>query len=257
VPKKKLPKTAVASGQAGVVVFCEGQECKVRWISTPAYAPCLRSDIAYIFSDATDTVTIEARSPEQAYRIMESEWEKDRCLHLLLILLDSSAHLYARRLASTSLETLLHSDSTQTFVCHRLYSRPLPATSDIAGPLEVATIQSLRLLWNLLKNLQQAQKRITDVRERWEMLDASLFGDFHLKNAFEQVAIEEGVFFGLGRISEQTDTRLAESWMTNPRFKDFENSSKILALWARPFLKPRIEPEPALQGRLFDDKQSG
>ena len=256
--KGKPRMTAIVSGQAGIVVLNKGLKCLARRISTPEYQPCVRSDIPYLFSDATDVISMQGKSPEQAYRIMESEWEKDRCLHLLLILLDASAFLYARRLASENLDGLLHSESTQTFVHHRLYARPLPASADLTWPLELAQDNGAKLLWHLLMSLRQAQSRIKDVRERWEALDSSLFGDYSAKHLFEQTAIEEGLFFDLCRTTTRFGTELTTTWMTNPRFKEFRNSSDILSVWTQPFLQPRPEPQRAVQWSLFEnERQSG
>ena len=123
------------------------------------------------------------------------------------------------------------------------------------APVTLARDNGAKLLWNLLMNLRQAQERITNVRDRWEALDPSLFGDFQAKYVFEQIAIEEGLFFGLCQNASGVGEELTARCLTNPRFKEFKNSGEILTVWSGPFLQPRREVQHSVQWSLFDDER--
>jgi hypothetical protein len=245
---------AIVSGQAGIVVVVSRAQTSFRRILTSDYQPCTRKDIPYLFGDASDVISLEETSPERAYRIMEGEWEKDRCLHLLLILLDGTAHLRARRLASQSLENLLHSETTVRFVHHRLYAHQLPGTADLGEATIFAMDEVAKLLWKLLINLKEAQSAIGHVRERWDALDESFFGGFLRKRIFEQIAIEEGFFFDLCSCRPGVGEELVENWLTNPRLKEFDRTGEILSVWTEPFRAPRREVQSVSQLLLFDDQ---
>jgi hypothetical protein len=244
--------TAIVSGQAGLVVLVNGSKCSCRRIANPEYQLCERGDIPYLFADASDVISIDAKSPEQAFRILEHEWANDRCLHLLLILLDRASHLYAKRLASAALEKLLLSETAQQFVLHRLYARPLPPSADPSSALALAQETGLKLVWGLTTRVREDQARITAVRARWDSIDPGVFGNFDGKSVFEQVVIEEGLFFALGHIEQARAKDLPAGWLTNPRFKEFENSEQVLMAWVEPFLPGRIEVKTATQLNLFD-----
>ena len=255
-PRKRPEMTAIVSGQAGIVVLLRRTKTSCRRISAPEYVPCHRRDIPYLFSEASDVISIVARSPTQAFRILENEWANDRTLHLILILLDRESHLRAKRIASETLEEFLAVPTAQQFVFHRLYSRPLPRCADVVEALALAQDSRAKLLYSLIGTLLEDQLTIREIRERWDQIDPMLFGGFDVKRSFEQVAIEEGLFFSLCRDGCRLSVEIVASWLSNPRLKDFENHDRILQLWVEPFVKGRKAATPATQLRLFDEDSS-
>jgi hypothetical protein len=251
--RKRHEMTAIVSGQAGIVVLFTRTKISCRRISAPEYVPCHRRDIPYLFSDASDVISIAARSPTQAFRILENEWANERTLHLILIILDHESHLRAKRLASETLEELLVVPTAQQFVLHRLYSQPLPQCADMVEALALAQESRAKVLYSVIATLREDQPKVREIRERWDQIDPMLFGDFEVKRSFEQVAVEEGLFFSLCRNDSKLSVEVVASWLSNPRLKDFENHDRILQLWVEPFVQSRKAVRPATQLDLFDE----
>jgi len=238
------------SGQAGTVVLIEGQTCMCRRMGEAEYRPCRREDIAYFFAEASDVIAVSGKSPEQAYRLLEHEWTLDRALHLTLILLDRDAHLRAKRIATERLETFLNAAETKAFIVHRLYARPLPASADVPDALRLCIESSRKTVWGMLTVLREDQQRIIAVRERWERLDEQLFGGHSEKRCFEQIAIEEGLFFALARAHP------VQRWFTNPRVKKLQYCERVINAWAPPLLAPPKVLPQSEQIALFPEHLS-
>ena len=259
----KLPRNrsarlrALLSGQAGVVVLVDGASCTRRMIGEIDYRSCRIEDISYLFGGASDVISVAASSPAQAFRILENEWAHDRALHLVLILLDHDAHLRAKRIASEALEQFLVVPTTRQFVLHRLYSRPLPASADIPEALRFCVDASGKAVWGLLATLRDDQAKIRDVRERWELLDLHLFGTAREKRLFEQVAVEEGIFFTLCRDPGGITEKAFSQWLSNPRLRMFPRRGKVIETWAGAFVLQRKSTTPAAQMELFDEASYG
>jgi hypothetical protein len=233
--KRPIKRISLVSGQAGLVVVINGPACTFRRIGQIDYLPCRRHEIPYLFGDAFDIISISGKSPAQVSRILENEWSQNQSLHLILILLSTAAHLHARELASDALEGLLAGDATKEFVLHRLYSRPLPETSDTTDALQRCVEAGRKTLWAILTRLRGDQSKISEVRDRWDRLDPDLFGGSGEKRIFEQIAVEEGFFYVLcqGQISS------TEHWTTNPRLEQFQNRKHIMEAWAGIVVVPR------------------
>ena len=217
------------------------------------YRRCRMEDISYLFGDASDVISVAAGSPAQAFRILENEWAHDRALHLILILLDREAHLRAKRIASEALEQFLVVPTTRQFVLHRLYSRPLPASADIPEALRFCVDASGKALWGLLAALRDDQAKIHDVRERWDLLDPQLFGTAREKRLFEQVAVEEGIFFTLCRDRGGISEKALSQWLSNPRLRVFPRRARVIETWAGVLVLERKPPVPVAQMSLFDE----
>jgi hypothetical protein len=243
---------ALLSGQAGVVVFNDGASCTCRAIGESDYRQCRLEDIPYLFGDASDVISVAGKSPAQAYRILENEWTQDRALHLVLLLLDRDAHLRAKRIASEALEEFLVVSTTRQFVIHRLYSRPLPSSADVSEALRLCMEASGKSGWGLISTVREDQSRIRHLRERWDLLDLHLFGTARDKRLFEQVAVEEGMFFSLCRDPASMTEKALSQWASNPRLKKFSRRGKVIETWAAPFVGQRKPPAVAAQMELFD-----
>lgn len=252
MPKRRLEgPRAIISGQAGVAVFVDGPRiCNYRRMGEEEYHPCRVEDVPYLIGDASDTIVVTGKSVAQADRILENEWKNDRALHLILILIDGGAHLQAKRVAADSLEDMLTTPTVHQFVRHRLYARGVPAAADLDEAVRMSSEYGGKIVWGMLVELRKHQPSIERVRERWELLDIILFGTVHEKRYFEQVAIEEGMFFGL--CVNTAGTEVLKKWINNLRLKGFRSRQEILEAWARPFSVERKDVKQETQGS-FDE----
>jgi hypothetical protein len=252
MPKRRsLGPRAIISGQAGVVVFVDGSKsCNYRRVGEAEYHPCRAEDVPYLVGDASDAIVISGKSAAQADRILENEWKNDRALHLVLILIDGGAHLRAKRIAADSLEDILTTPTVYQFVRHRLYARTVPATADLDEAVRMSSEYGGKILWGMLVELRKHQAAIERVRERWERLDIILFGTMHEKRHFEQIAIEEGMFFGL--CVSAVGNEVPKNWVNNLRLKGVRSRKEILEAWALPFAVERKDVDQETQGS-FDE----
>ena len=242
---------AIISGQAGVVVFVDGSKTSTyRRVGEEDYHPCRAEDVPYLVGDASDVIVISGKSAAQADRILENEWKNDRALHLILILIDGGAHLRAKRLAADSLEDILTTPTVHQFVRHRLYARNVPATADLDEAVRMSSEYGGKVVWGILVELRKNQAAIGRVRERWELLDIILFGTMHEKRQFEQIAIEEGMFFGL--CVNAVGNEVPKNWVNNLRLKPFLSRKEILETWTSPFAVHRKDVAKETQGS-FDE----
>ncbi len=253
MPKRRPQEAkAIISGQAGIVIFVDGREaCTFRRINEENISDCRRQDIPYLLGDCSDSIVVTGKSPIQAYRILENEWKNDRAIQLLLILIDGSSHLRAKRIAVGSLEEMLASATVYQFVAHRLYARPLPKDADLDEALRMSNEQARKQLWGLLTDIRTHQDMITNVRNRWELLDVGLFeNDYQGKNEFEQAVIEEGLFFIL--CTTQVTAEQPNIWSQNHRLRHFRLRKDVLTTWVSPFLTQKKDVMKETQGS-FDE----
>ncbi|WP_321476171.1 hypothetical protein [uncultured Paludibaculum sp.] len=248
---------AILSGQAGVVVVQDGSTCWSRRVRDDQYNECRLEDIPFLFADCYDLMSVASTSPAQAFRVLENEWTHDRALQLVLILLDSDAHLRARNMAASGLEKLFSKETAQQFVLHRLYAYPLPKGADLIGALEFCARESCRIARDLLFTLRDDQQNIVAVREHWNRLSPELFSTSSEKSLLEQIAIEEGFFYGLSSSKSRLLGEMISQWVSNPRLRGFGNRKYIIEIWAKPFLSRPKEPTREQQLDLFKEGTQG
>jgi hypothetical protein len=224
---------AIVSGQAGIVVMDAPNGCSYRRMGETDFRGCRPQDVSLLLGDATDVLVISGKSPTQISRILENEWANDRALHLLLILVDGESHLRAKRIAVESLDDLLSNPPVMQFVNHRLYARTLPPTADLDEAVRMSNSLIRKTVWNMLVELRRHQPNVKSVRERWALIDPRLFNDALGKSEFEQIAIEEGMFFKL--CVDRASSEDVAAWADGLRLRGFSSRREVLDAWTAPF----------------------
>jgi hypothetical protein len=248
--KRKIPPGAFVSGQAALAIFRDAQGYSYRHVGERLSRECRAEDVPYLFGGATDVITIIGKSTEQVVRILENEAAQDQALHLILIILDSDAHLRAKSLASEAFEALIGSPTIRQFVLDRVYTRPLPACADTADALRRCIDASRKATWALVSELRSDQAVIESVRGRWERIGSELFRNAEEKAVVERVAIEEGIFFTICKHPERITAEAIDQWASDPRLHNI-SAKEVLRYWAGVFHVGRKESTPATQLDLF------
>jgi hypothetical protein len=107
------------------------------------------------------------------------------------------------------------------------------------------------MLWGLLSDILTRQRIIGQVRNRWELIDIGLFeGGYQGKVDFEQIAIEEGLFFTL--CAAPPSAEQLNAWNGNLRLKQFRSRQEILAAWTLPFLTRKRDVAQETQGSFYE-----
>jgi hypothetical protein len=248
--KRKLPPSAFVSGQAALAIFRDPKGYSYRRVGERLSRECRGEDVPYLFGGATDVITVIGKSTEQVMRILENEATQDQALHLILIILDSDAHLRAKSLASEAFEALIGSATIRKFVLDRIYTRPLPACADTADALRRCIDASCKATWALVSELRSDQAVIETVRGRWERVGGELFGNAQEKAIIERVAVEEGIFFTMCKYPERITDEAIEQWASDSRLHNI-SAREIFRYWAGFFHVGRKESTPATQLDLF------
>jgi len=236
---------AIISGQAGAAVLIDEANISAVRYDSPERTPCTRGEIPYLLADATDVLEIDVATPDEAMAALNLAWHQDRCLHLILILLDGEADDEARRLAAESLEDLLAEPKVVEFVFDRLHATPLPTQSNLVGALLLAESARAQRLLGFLEKLGTDQPEITHLRQRWDLLPPELFGNPAAKQQFGRVAVLAGAFRRLAQAEPALRNNVLVSCLSDPNFRRLPNFQQILLAWAEPV---RITPDlPALE----------
>src|SRR5262249_939027 len=144
-----------------------------------------REGAAYLFQGCNDIVVLRGVQREEAVRAkFYIAWESDRALRLLLLSLDPEEDSELRIEAADCLETLLQKHEAKLFVENQLYSRPMPADTDVA----LLTSSARPLASDLITRIVERQPSISRIRKAWDGLPIAIFENGK-KRDFEEHAI--------------------------------------------------------------------
>ncbi|MEA2819300.1 MAG: hypothetical protein QOJ86_1304 [Bradyrhizobium sp.] len=229
---------AVFSGQAGTLAFLQGADAQV--VRTTDAGPdfiILREDVGYLFQGCNDIVVTKGVSDEEARQGLETAWENDRALRLLLIALDMEAEKELRLEAAYCLEEILPSADALAFVEDQLYSQPLPEQAD---PRFLADKSRWPIIDKLMKRIVAKQSSIALHRRAWDSLPVSFFEEG--KARFEEEAIRKGAFKILALLDPQIsdpDIAIAECYGV---LRSLPNARTVVSEWTKHFKHSGVEP---------------
>ena len=226
---------ALVSGQAGVAILIAKKHISSLHIGKENTIPRTKKDISYLLADTTDVIELDKATPETARTSLELAYQKDRALHLILILLDGDADSETRTMAAECLEEFFAESQVFDFVCNRLYVAPLPQNVDFIGALLQAEEARASLLAEFLQNLDSHQSSIHHCRETWNALPNELFGDFQAKQQFGYAAVTAGIFRSLAQAAPDEVDQVLFEYSRDPQLQQIQNSRQILVEWIQPF----------------------
>ncbi len=226
---------ALVSGQAGVAILIEKKRIFSLHIGEENTIPRTKEDIPYLLADTTDVIELDKATPETARTSLELAYQKDRALHLILILLDGDADSETRTMAAECLEEFFAESEAFDFVRNRLYVAPLPQNVDFIGAVLQAEEARASHLVEFLHDLDSHQSDIHHCRETWEALPNELFGDSVAKQQFGYAAVTAGLFRSLAQVSSDEADQVLFEYLRDPQLRQIQNSRKILMDWLQPF----------------------
>jgi tetratricopeptide (TPR) repeat protein len=249
---------ALVSGQAGVAVLLEGSSVSSLHMDSAQLVPRSQADIVHLLGDASDIIELDGSDTKAATTALRLAWEKERALHLVLILLDTEADIEARTLSAECLEEFLTNPLVLEFVEDRLYVAPLPARADLTGAMRLATGTNGAFVTNLLERLREHQPEIGHYREAWEDLPSDRFGDAEAKARFGHALVNIGAFRQIALAGPGEKNNILLRCLADPQIQRFRDYRSLLTAWARPF-RPRhsyeeLVPEERLQEEPHRDK---
>jgi tetratricopeptide (TPR) repeat protein len=236
---------AVFSGQAGTLAFLQGAEAKVVRVDSVTTATNIaREGVGYLFQGCNDVVVAREVSEKDAKRRLETAWQNDRALRLLLISLDIEEESELRLEAADCLEELLATADAVAFIENQLYSNILPAE---AGPQLLADKARWPLTAALVERFCKKQESIRRHREAWDSLPESLFEEG--KANFEEQAINRGAFKLLASVDAQAKDPNIAILECHSVLRSLHDARTIVSEWTKDFkragIKPLIVPDDA------------
>jgi tetratricopeptide (TPR) repeat protein len=240
---------ALVSGQAGYAFLLEGDPVTSIHIDRPnQWTGCLPHEMPWILRNVTDTITFENASQQEIFKELEASWERDRAVHLALILLDSQEEEMTRKSASECLSEF----STIDFMSdlgNYFYAAPLPRNGDLDGAIRFARSAGASNLESFLVELRTDQSEILRRSEAWNALPDDLFDGQDDKELFRTAAAKAGAFRLFVTERYKSDIALFQM-LASPQFRGSAKARRIFMAWAAPF------KEKVANVSFIDDEQS-
>jgi tetratricopeptide (TPR) repeat protein len=189
---------AAVSGRAGVGLLLDGERLLSFDVEEPErLVPRNRSDLNYIFGEASDLKFLEDVTHEEAQAALEREYNSSLGLDLCLVLLDPEHSDAVRTDVATELEDLLADPLVLESLENVMYAAPLPGAADLDGAKRLSRTSGADWTEQFLERLGQSQSAITQVKQAWEAIPMDFFASLEAKLDFTRAGVMAGLFRGL------------------------------------------------------------
>jgi hypothetical protein len=150
------------------------------------------TDIPRVFQACTDVRKVQPVTTAGVRQELESDWAKDRALHLMMILLDPNEEQANRLLASECVNDLFVDHAVQQFVAVFMYASPLPDMAQVNTASDIATTAVHDRVRAFLHELAINQSAIRKRCDAWDNIPLSLFSSPSHKDELRRVMVNEG-----------------------------------------------------------------
>jgi tetratricopeptide (TPR) repeat protein len=247
---------AVISGRAGLALVIEGEALLSLDVDDlKTLVPRHPSDLRFLLSDATDLVTLENTDRDEIAQRLDLEHAIACALDMTLIALDSGASIELRAEAAAALDELLADVRVIERLEFTMYAKPLPEAADLMGALFCTQVPAAaaRVFFERLDRYQSA---IGVVREAWDALPDSLFGEEPTaKTVFHDAAYEAGLFRLLTLSygdQAKVSVFLLEA-LKNSSINTLRNYRTIVTRWCAPIRVTSTSDTPVIETEYEDD----
>jgi tetratricopeptide (TPR) repeat protein len=224
---------ALVSGQAGLGALVSERSAYVYRLDSNEGGEIQLSALTGLFRNCTDIVTVDCRSNDELHIEVEQCWSRDRCLHLILMLLDQDEDRPVRCESAECVDALIDERRTLEYVANRLYSHTLDGIVDWQDTLSCIRAEALPRLSAFLGTLRDRQQIIAERLAAFDAIPISVFGNPERRERFRIDAIEAGAF-RLFVESERGNLALLQM-LVHPRFRGNAVARDALQAWAAPF----------------------
>jgi tetratricopeptide (TPR) repeat protein len=208
------------SGQAGLAVIVDGDGVASIDVETRHRIARSPQEWPYMLSDANDVYELNDISDAEIVKELDLAWQKDRSLHLVLVLLDRDADKKARQESATYLDEFLADDQVFEHILNRLHVAPLPDVADLQGAIDIVKSRGNIRTGAILDQIAKGQQAIRRCRQAWDLLPADLFGSSNAKETFGFRAVEQGFFAAVSsgkevhhaKFTEAGDHKIIKRW---------------------------------------------
>ena len=235
---------AIVSGRSGRALILDGESLKSFDVDDPSRVVSRhRSELPYLFGEATDLRAIENTTLESVERELQRDCDFTWALDLTLISLDAELPDDIRQEAMEGLDELLTENTTIESLENVLYSKPLPEDSDLRGALEICA-GKLKDVAGFLQRLADHQLLIREVEQAWESIPTKTFGTHENRERFKHAAVKEGLYHTLVTLESPAlaSTFLLKAGL-NRTIQQLPNHRQVLQAWTVPFRQTQEMPE--------------
>ncbi len=188
---------AIISAQAGIIAVYDEELYRVADIEKQQFSQCDNSVLFSLFSDASDIVELEVPSEKEALTELLQRWREDRCLRLIIILLDAQEDEPTRSSAAALANRHLSDHLVLRSVTFRLFSRPFPEGVDIGSAKECLG-NGNDILRRLIDDVADEQQNIELIRNAWDRCIVEVSSQ-QIKSIFERYIITRGAFYQVAK----------------------------------------------------------
>ncbi|MEK6303475.1 MAG: tetratricopeptide repeat protein [Acidobacteriota bacterium] len=246
---------AVISGRAGLALLIEGESLMSLDVDDlETLVPRSSYDLRFLLADATDLVTLDDTDHEQTAQRLDLEHDMACALDMTLIALDPETSMELRAEAVAALDELLGDSRVIDRLELTMYAKPLPDSADLMGALfctEAKTVAARAFF----ERLSRDQAAIGAVREAWDALPDSLFGDeATAKAVFHDAVFHEGLFrrLALSYGDQAGVSSFLLGALTNESIHGLRNYRDVVQQWSGPVRNASRADAPEIENE-YDD----
>jgi tetratricopeptide (TPR) repeat protein len=210
-------------------------------------------DLSPLDTSRADAVLSLAQDQQVLHEVTENEFQQQfensvqgsEALDLVLFLLDRKLSAETHVLAADELNELLANEFVARYLHQIFYTKPLPATANIDGAIEISREYSRAT--SFLSQLAESQTPIAAVRAAWEGIDLQSVSQEIATNKLsadevEGILVRHGVFFEIAS-ALRNGANPVEVWVRFSKDSDLTRElpsfSRVMNEWIKPLPRGR------------------
>jgi tetratricopeptide (TPR) repeat protein len=226
---------AVVSGQLGIAFTFSGnaisridvKESDLDHVSSWA-------QYAWIASGASDLKRFRNIERESIVTHLRTEWSSDRCIQLVILILDRIQKHSIAESAANAANDLLSEGDVRRNVANRFFATPVPDKELLASAWQYA--EQKPHLEDFLQELEEGQDCIAAISESWNSVPIDFFATARDKIELREWLIDQGSFrtFALARSDRRAFDK--ERFRCLMQLRGIASVQQIFAAWLDPLV---------------------
>lgn len=231
---------AIISAKAGVAIFLQGNEAsviKINDLMTEISFPIV--SLRHLLDGANDAKKIKNSTKDKSIALLQKEFNKQRALTMVLIMLDDKEDDETIKLSVECLSDFFTDKDVFCHVENTLYSNALPESANLYRAKEFSkTIDGLFSIFNSIDNYSD---EINFYKKRWDILSVDLFDEPTDKIKCEECLSVSGAFKDLV-LAESDYNKFSLAYVKCvTAAKSFRNGKIIIDNWLKDLMPSKVK----------------